>query len=528
MRRRFTFMMALLVAAVGWGTVLHAQESRVGGTWVIDTADEPDTLDPQKTGTAITAIIFNLVGEPLLAHDFGNRVVPGLAESWTISSDGLVWTFKLKPGAMFHDGTPVTAQAVKASIERAIAPDTKSPVAKAQLGPVKSVDALDARTVRLTLSEPFAPLLNNLTDPRLSPISVRAADSAGAGFGRAPISDGPYMVKEWVSGHHITLVRNPAFNWGPPYMHHGPAYIDQVTFRIITDSATAVAAFESGEISQLGLPPHDVARLEAAKKYQIFKFLRKGVGEFLEFNVTKEPFSDIRLRRAMNYAINKDVLVKVVLEGLGEPAYGPLPPSIWGYWPGIVDYAPHYDPAKAKQLFAEAGYTPGPDAMLQKDGKPLAFTLYTTPLDTGVRTAQLVQANLRGFGVRMDIQTYEFGTILEKFKKGEQQAGFMGYTYNEPDIMYIWFDSANIGSGLNFSHYADPKLDALIDAARHATNLTKRAEIYVELQKYVVDKALWVPLWTNYNYIALQPWIKDARIHPDGYVFLGDAYLTKH
>ncbi|HEV2281324.1 MAG TPA: ABC transporter substrate-binding protein [bacterium] len=168
----------------------------------------------------------------------------------------------------------------------------------------------------------------------------------------------------------------------------------------------------------------------------------------------------------MNYAINKDVLVKVVLEGLGEPAYGPLPPSIWGYWPGIVDYAPHYDPAKAKQLFAEAGYAPGPDGTLQKAGRPLAFTLFTTPADTGVRTAQLVQANLRAFGVKMDIQTYEFGTILEKFKKGDQQAGFMGYTYNEPDIMFIWFDSANIGSGLNFSHYADPKLDALIDAAR--------------------------------------------------------------
>ncbi|HLW47961.1 MAG TPA: ABC transporter substrate-binding protein [bacterium] len=527
MRRNFALCITLLVAAAGWGTVLYAQESRVGGTWTIVSTEEPDTLDPQKTGAAVAAAIFQFVGEPLLAHDFSNRVVPGLADSWTISSDGLVWTFKLKAGAVFHNGTPITAQAVKASIERAIAPETKSPVAKAQLGPVKAVDAVDARTLRLTLSEPFAPLINNLGDPRLSPIDVRAAESAGSGFGRAPVSDGPYVVKEWVSGHHVTLARNPAFTWGPPYMHHGPAYIDQIIYRFIPDSATQVAAFESGEVSQLGLPPHDVARLQATKKYQIFRFLRKGVGEFLEFNVTKEPFSDIRLRRAMNYAINKDVLVKVVLEGLGEPAYGPLPPSIWGYWPGIVDYAPHYDPAKAKQLFAEAGFTPGPDGTLQKAGRPLAFTLYTTPADTGVRTAQLVQANLRGFGVRMDIQTYEFGTILEKFKKGDQQAGFMGYTYNEPDIMYIWFDSANIGSGLNFSHYADPKLDALIDAARHATNLTKRAAIYVDLQKYVVDKALWVPLWTNYNYIALQPWIKDAKIHPDGYVFLGDAYLTK-
>lgn len=526
MRRTVAPVIALAVAAIGWGTTLYAQ-GQAGGSWTIAIPEEPDTLDPQKTGAAVAATIFQLVGQPLLAHDFSNRVVAGLAESWTISGDGLVWTFRLKTGAMFQDGTPVTAQAVKASIERALAPETKSPVAKAQLGPVKAIEAVDARTLRLTLKEPFAPLLNNLTDPRLSPISVKAADAAGTGFGRAPVSDGPYKVKEWASGHHITLVRDPAFAWGPPYMHHGPAYIEQVTYRIITDSATQVAAFESGEVSQLGLPSHDVNRLLATKKYQIFKFLRKGVGLFLEFNVKREPWSDLRLRQAMNYAINKDVLVKVVLEGQGEPAYGPLPPSIWGYWPGIVAYAPHYDPAKAKRLFAEAGYAPGPDGVLQKGGRPLAFTLFSTPSDTSVRSAQLVQANLLSFGVKMDIQTFEFGTLLDRLKKGDQQAEFMGYTYNEPDIMYIWFDSANIGSGLNFSHDADPKLDALIDAARRATNPAKRAALYVDLQKYVVDQALWVPLWTNYNYIALQSVIKDARIHPDGYVFLGDAYLTK-
>ncbi len=528
MRRIAAAALVVAVAvSVGWVAVLHAEEPKVGGTWTIAITEEPDTLDPQKTGAAVAAAIFQLVGEPLLAHDFSNRVVPALAQSWTVSRDGLVWTFTLKAGAAFHDGTPVTAQAVAASIERALAPETKSPVAKAQLGPVARVEALDARTLRLTLTQPFAPLLNNLTDSRLSPVSVQAASSAGAGFGRAPVSEGPYTVKEWASGHHITLARNPAFAWGPPYMHHGPAYIEQVTYRIIPDSATQVAAFESGEVSQIGIPPHDVARLVAARQYQIFKFLRKGVGLFLEFNVTREPWSDIRLRRAMNYAINKDVLVKVALEGQGEPAYGPLPPSIWGYWPGIVDYAPHYDPGKAKQLFAEAGYTPGPDGILQKDGKPLAFTLFTAPIDTWTRSAQLVQAGLRAFGVRLDIQTYEFGTLLEKLKKGDHQAEFMGYTYNEPDIFYIWFDSANIGTGLNFSHYADPRLDALIAEARRTVVPARRAAVYAALQRYVVDRALWVPLWTNYNYIALQPWIKDARIHPDGYVFMGDAYLTK-
>lgn len=528
MRRITAAALVLAVAVgVGWAAAVRAQESRVGGAVTIALTEEPDTLDPQKTGAAVAAEIFRLVGEPLLAHDFNNGVVPALAQSWTVSRDGLVWTFTLKSGATFHDGAPVTAQAVAASIERALAPDTKSPVAKAQLGPVAGVEAPDARTLRFTLKQPFAPLLNNLTDSRLSPVSVRAAEAAGPNFGRAPVSEGPYTVKEWTSGHHITLARNPAFTWGPPYMHAGPAYIEQVTYRIIPDSATQVAAFESGEASQIQIPPHDINRLVSAGRYQVFKFLRKGVGLFLEFNITREPWNDLRLRRAMNYAINKDVLVKVALEGQGEPAYGPLPPSIWGYWPEIVDYAPHYDPGKAKQLFAESGYAPGADGILQKNGKPLTFTLFTAPIDTWTRSAQLVQAGLRAFGVAFDIQTFEFGTLLEKLKKGDQQAEFMGYTYNEPDIFFIWFDSQNIGSGLNFSHDADPKLDALIDEARRTTDLAKRAAVYAALQRYVVDQALWVPLWTNYTYFALQPGIADARIHPDGYVFLGDAYLTK-
>ncbi|HEV2281325.1 MAG TPA: ABC transporter substrate-binding protein [bacterium] len=127
------------------GAPPYAQDSKVGGTWTIVSTEEPDTLDPQKTGAAVAAAIFQFVGQPLLAHDFDNRVVPGLAESWTISGDGMVWMFKLKAGAVFQDGTPVTAQAVKASIERAIAPETKSPVAKAQLGPVKTTSGSAAR-----------------------------------------------------------------------------------------------------------------------------------------------------------------------------------------------------------------------------------------------------------------------------------------------------------------------------------------------------------------------------------------------
>jgi peptide/nickel transport system substrate-binding protein len=291
------------------------------------------------------------------------------------------------------------------------------------------------------------------------------------------------------------------------------------------ESAAQVVAFERGELSILSVPPTDVKRLQAMARYQVFTFLRKGVGLFMEFNVIREPFSDLRVRRAFNHAIEKKSVLEIGLEGLGEVAHGPLPPSIWGYWDGITGYAPGYDPAQAKRLLAEAGWQPGQGGVLQKDGKPFAFTLLLAPIDTWRRSAQIVQAQLRAYGIQMEIQTFEFGTLLAKFRAGDQQAGLMGYTYTSPDIVHLWFHSSNVGTGLAFSHHKDPALDKMIQASRSEVDQRKRLEIYREIQKFIVDKALWVPLWTNMNYVFLQPNVEGARIHPDGFVVLNDAFL---
>jgi peptide/nickel transport system substrate-binding protein len=147
------------------------------------------------------------------------------------------------------------------------------------------------------------------------------------------------------------------------------------------------------------------------------------------------------------------------------------------------------------------------------------------PIDTWRRSAQIVQAQLRAFGIQMEIQTFEFGTLLAKLRAGEHQAEFMGYTYTSPDIVYLWFHSSNVGTGLAFSHYKDPALDRLIVASRTESSPHRRLELYREIQKYIVDRALWVPLWINTNYVAVQPTVAGAKIHPDGFVVLNDAYL---
>ncbi len=522
-RLRF-LTLALLALTLFGASAAWAQQ--VGGTVTLAITEEPDTLDPQKTSTAVAGTILRYIGDTLLTKDLGGAYTAGLAQSWSASDDGLTWTFTLKSGITFQDGAPLDAAAVKASLERAVAPETQSPIAGSLFEPIASIDVLDQSTMTITLKRPFSPFLDNLADPRAAIVNVAAADAEGDQFGRQPVLSGPWKVSEWRSGDRIILERNPDYAWGPAYAHQGAAYLQTLVFRVMPESATQVAAFEAGEVQVLNpVPPTDVQRLEAESGIHMENFLRKGVGLFLEFNVTKAPFDDPTLREALNYAIDKNAVVQVALKGLGVPAYGVLPPSIWGYWDGIESYAPHFDPEKAKALIEQAGYSRSGNGPYTKDGAPLSFTLYTAPIDTWTRSAQVVQGMLKDLGIQMDIQTFEFGTLLDKLKAGEQQAHFMGYTYTTPDIVYLWFHSSNIGSGLNLSHYDDPKLDALIEQSRTQTADADRLETYKEIQQLISDEALWVPLWTNYNYIGVRDALVDAGVHPEGFLTLLDAYL---
>ena len=520
--RAYLGVLAIVLVSLS-ATAAWAQ--KVGGTVTIAVTEEPDTLDPQKTATAVTGTILRYIGDTLVTKDLQGNYTAGLAQSWSASADGLTWTFKLKPGIKFQDGTPVDAAAVKASFERALSPATKSPIAGSLFAAVKTIKVEGPLTLAITLGKPFSVFLDNLTDPRAAIVDVAAAKAEGDQFGRKPILTGPWMVSQWRSGDRIILKRNPNYDWGPSYAHQGAPYIDSLVFRIMPESATQVAAFQAGEVQVLNtVPPANVQELQGASGVTLDKFLRKGVGLFMEFNITKAPFNDIHVREALNYAVNKQAVVQVALKGLGVPAYGILPPSIWGYWAGIKQYAPHYDPAKAKSILEQDGWTMK-NGKFMKDGKPLSFTLYTAPIDTWTASAQVVQAMLKDVGVTMNIQTYEFGTLLSKLKAGEDQAHFMGYTYTSPDIVYLWFDSANNKTGLDLSHIQSPELDSLIAESRTETSNAARLDTYKLIQQFVSDRALWVPIWTNYNYIGIRNDVVGAKVHPEGYLDLLDAYV---
>jgi len=513
-----------LLAALVFGSFAAAQSGQ--NTLTLAYGEEPDPLDPQRTSTAVTGLVMRYAGDTILTKDLTGAYADGLAESWAASEDGLTWTFRLKPDVTFHDGTPLDASAVRDSILRALDPATQSPIAGSLFAPVTDIEVVDARTFRIQLESSFAPFLDNLTDPRGAIVQAAAAVELGADFGRKPVMSGPWRVEAWESGERIVLVRNDDYAWGPSYTRTGAPRIERIVFRIVPEAATRAAAFEAGEAQVvMPFPVNDVPRFLDDARFEMVSFLRKGIARLMEMNVLVAPFDDVRVRRAMNHAIDASVMVDVVLEGRGVQAYGVLPPSIWGYWEGIEDYAPSYDPDAALALLAEAGWTPDASGTLRKDGAPLTFTLLSPPFDDATRSAQIVQQQLAGIGVDMKIETIEFGTLLELAQEGTHQANLIGYTYANPDIVHLWFHSSNIGTGLAHSHFDSPELDALIERSRVETDEAVRLEAYADIQRFVADQALWVPFYINDNYIATSASLEGEQVHPDGFLLLNDASL---
>jgi peptide/nickel transport system substrate-binding protein len=509
-------------------TPAAAQGPTVGGTLVWALSGEPDSLDAQNTTSAVSDTVMPFIGAALVTKNPEGKYVGYLAESWETSEDGLVWDFKLKQGITFHNGDPFTAHDYAWTLQRALNPEVATGAAGQILGTVTSVEALDDYTLRLNLSEPFFPILESLTSAGyLMPLSQRAVEEAGDEYGRHPVSVGPYRFKEWQTGEKIVLERNPDFNWGPAFAHQGPWYIENLEFRIVPEYATVVAALEAEEIDYGDLQPKDVSRIQDTGQFQIFEPLLKGLQPYVSLNVSQPPFDDIRVRKAFNLAVDKEAMIKTVARGQGIPQYGPMSPSVTGYWPGVEYIGYHYDLEQAKALMEEAGYTYNADGMLEKDGQPFHITLKTrSGMEDLVKTAEVLQAQYKELGVDVSIEQQEYGVNVADVVSGNYEASVFRYLYNEADILWLAFHSKMMDV-MNLPRVTDPKLDELLDRTRTTVDPEARQEAVDEAQRYIVEQALIVPIYTPKNFIALNTRVKDALFsEPNGYIHWDDAYIS--
>jgi peptide/nickel transport system substrate-binding protein len=433
-----------------------------------------------------------------------------LATSWSRSKDGLIWIFKLRKGVKFHDGTPFNAKAVKFSVERQLPPKATNdmPYASFTFGPVKKVDVVDKYTVKFTLKEPYAPFLANLAMCMAAPIvSPAAVKKYGADFIQHPVGTGAYKFVKWDKDQQIVLERNKNY-WGKRPV------AEKVVFKTTKENAVRASELMTGAVDIIdGVDPNDVKKLESSGM-KVLKLPGMNIN-YMGFMCHRKPFSDVRLRRAVSMAINRAQLTKYLYHGLAKTAKGPLPSFIPGYASKLAPLA--YNPKKAKQLLADAGY------------KKFSFNIITysnprpyNPIN-GVKLAEAVQAELLKIGVKTKIKVYPWKEYKDVLMKGEEgDVYFYGWIGDngDPDNFLSLLDSRQIDSSLNSSKYKNEKVDNLLKLGTTTLDPEKRVKIYHDIQKILLDDAPWVYISHATNLYAIRKNVKNFHPHPTGVTWL--------
>ncbi|NTU22384.1 ABC transporter substrate-binding protein [Brevibacillus sp. HB1.2] len=500
-------------------------QPKKGGTITMGYQMEPDTLDPQKTSMPAGNFVGVLLGGALLILDpFTFELKPHLAESYTISDDGKTMTFKIRPGVKFHDGTPLTAEVFKQSYERALDPKTASPVTGPDVSAIKSISAPDDSTLIFHLDEPSASLLSNLSyGGYQQPISIEARNKYGNELGRNPVGVGPWKFESWKTGESITLVRNDDYKWAAPFaLNQGPVRPDKFVLKFIQDNQTMMAALDSGTIDIATVPPKDAKKYKDHKDFTVLEGMQPAE-YFIGMNLENEILQDVRVRKALNLAINKDALIMADLQGEGVPVYGPIPPTMIGYDAAVEQYGYKYNAEQARQLLEEAGWKPNAQGIREKDGKTLSLTMLIEDTNPG---HQLVQSMFKEIGVELHIQKYESATALEQALKGEYDLFSTGHGSVDPDILHLLLHSSQIG-GLNFFRLSDQQLDSLLDKGRTTTDQAQRQQVFADIQKRVVEQAYWIPLYSAKTFVVVSNRIQGVKPNPLASLIIQDMWVNE-
>ncbi len=496
----------------------EAETPRRGGILTVQLTADPESLDPHVTTHLWASRTLQMIHDTLVVLDYDGTIKPGLAESWEVSPDGLVYRFHLRRDVRFHSGKPLTAADVKYSLER-WKTTPRSPTAY-NIDQVTSVETPDDYTVVLRLSQPFVLLLDNLTSGWASILNREAVERLGQNYGVSGAEGtGPFKFVEWTRNQRLVLERNPEYSWGPKiFSNQGPAYVDRVEFRIIPEEGTRVAEFEAGNIDILSdVPGVEVSRLEKSTTVSVVKYEQLQTA-YIGLKTSDPVLADVRVRRALNHATNKDEIISSVRYGLATPALGVLHPKTWGYWKGIEQAAYKFDPQRAAQLLDDAGWKPGPDGIRQKDGQRLRLNHIVTDTQAAKLQAQVIQEQWRRVGVELEIRPMESAAFFAALRAGEHQTFAISVFYNNADVLYFYFHSRQRPAPNRFA-WADPRTDELLERSRSTLDEGQRLQIYEELQRIVHENALWVPLTHDLGVLGTSRRTGGVRVHPSAWLY---------
>lgn len=496
-------------AALLFGVVPLIVASACGGggapsrRTLVDSRDnyDPRSLDPALSTDVPTGRAVAYLFDGLTRFDPAAHVEPALAERWDVSPDGLTYTFHLRRGVSFQDGRPFVARDVISSWQRVLDPKTKGGNTE-PLKPIKGakeyaagtqqaltgVTAPNDSTLVVTLTQPLAIFPKLLA----MPVASIVPPNAGADLGEHPIGTGPWKLVEWKHDDYLLFARNPRY-WG------GPPKTDSLRARIIAEPSTAVAEYESGNVDVLEIPAGEASDwMEDESRRPMLRNTPALELVYIAINVTRGPLADVRVRQAINYAIDINRIVERLISGRGTRAAGVVPPALGGYEKTRKPYP--YDPAKARQLLAAAGHPNGIDVELWVGSTPIYE-----------RMAETVQAYLNAVGIRTKIVQRESAAARGAARKGQTDLFIKDWYADYPDaenFLYPLLHSTNKGAGGNVSFYANPVFDSVVTASRRELDETKRNRLYEEADSIAFQDAPMVFLYFYNELYAIQPWIR--------------------
>ena len=476
----------------------------------------PPTLDPALVTDTTSSGVVVEVFSGLVALDTDLRLVPDLAESWEISPDGTVYTFKIRPDATFHDGKAVTAHDFKWSIERAADPRTASPVADIYLNDIVGVEdvfegrameisgiqVIDDRTIQFTIDSPKAYFLAKLTYPTAYVLDRENVEAGGSTWTDTPNGTGPFRLKEYRIGERIVLERFESYTRGQPGVS---------TILMNLAGGQNMAMYENDEIDFTGVGLYDLERVldpsEALNRELVVAPPDFSIS-YIGFNAQIAPFDDANFRKALNHAIDKELIATEVLSELLTPAYGILPPGFPGYNPELEGLT--FDPELAKQLLAQSDYA-------DPETRPrIVVTVPGRGGTIGLDLEVILQMWQQVLGVEVEIQQVEWATYLEDLNKQKYQAyAGLGWSADYPDPQDFLDILFHTESGLNHGAFSDLEIDVVLEEARVEPDANRRIALYRQAEEMIVQAAAWVPLWyQGERHVLIKPHVKDYRLTP--------------
>jgi len=477
-----------------------------GGTMIDAMTGEPSGLIAMIAGESAASAIAGNLFNSLLKYDKNLDLTGELAQSWEVSADQRTITFHLKPNLKWSDQRPLTSADVLFTWQKVTDDNTRTPYGS-DFKLVSKAETPDAKTFRVTYAVPYAPALDTWAGLHILPKHLlQDQDINNTAFARHPVGSHYYKLSDWKNGQYLKLSRNP-------YASQGQANIEHLLSRIIPDKAAQFLELSADNIDSMALNPIQYARIfpsraDLSKDIGLYKELGNSYS-YMGFNLKRKPFDDVRVRQAINYAIDKQEIIDGVLLGLGEPVASPYKPGTRWSNPNLQPYP--YDPIKARALLREAGFadTNG-DGILEKDGKPFSFEILTNQNKEREMTAVLIQRRLKEVGIEVNIRVLEWASFLGRFIKPKQfDAVVLGWSLSlDPDQYGIWHSSQQAPGQFNFISYSNPQADKLLEAGRIELNPDKRMKIYHAFSKTLLEDSPVIYLSAGYGLSAIHKRVK--------------------